>query len=80
MQLVDNRRHHVQYFGFTGVRHVVLVVDQNSLQQLGDNVVVDHLQVISLLNICVDEFENLLLDRTETADFGHLSCDVACAC
>jgi hypothetical protein len=80
MQLVDNRRHHVQYFGFTSVRHVVLVVDQNSLQQLGDNVVVDHLQVISLLNICVDELENLLLDRTETTDFGHLGCDVACAC
>jgi hypothetical protein len=80
MQLVDNRGHHVQYFGLTSVRHIVLVVDQNSLQQLGHNVVVNHLQVISLLNICVDELENLLLDCTETTDFGHLGCNVACVC
>lgn len=37
----------------------------------------NHLKIIRLLDVRVDELENLLLDRTQTSNLGHLGGNVA---
>jgi hypothetical protein len=39
---------------------------------------VDHLQVVSLVNVGADQLEDLLLDGSKTVDLGHFSGSIAC--
>jgi len=50
------------------------------LQQVRHKTLVNHFEVVSLVNVGADQLEDLLLDGPETADLGHLGGDVTCDC
>jgi len=69
MELVDNRRHDVQNFGFACIWHVTVVVDQNGLKEWWDHVGIDHFKIVRLLHVGINEFQNLLLNGAKSPDF-----------
>lgn len=70
MELVNNCGHDVEDLGFACVRHIAVIVNEDGLKQRRHHVGIDHFKVIRLFHICINEFQNLLLDRPEAADFG----------
>lgn len=72
-QYSDDRKH----FRLTRIRNVPLVVQEDSLEKRRHHSLVDHLLVISLLDVSSDQLQDLLLDSPETSDLGHLGRDVA---
>jgi hypothetical protein len=75
MKLVNDSCHDIQDFRLAGVRNVSVVVQQDGFQKRWNHIGIDHLQVIGLLDICVDEFQDLLLDSAKPANFWSLRCD-----
>lgn len=75
MKLGNDRGHHVQYFRFSGIWNVSPVICQDSLKQSRDEVLVDHVKIISFLNVSVDELQNFLLDGSKAPNFRHLGCN-----
>jgi|FreactcultuFSWF8_1027224.scaffolds.fasta_scaffold00008_121 hypothetical protein len=80
LKLLDDGSHNVQDLGLSCIRDVVLVVEEDGLQQVRHKTLVNHFEVVSLVNVGADQLEDLLLDGPETADLGHLGGDVTCDC
>lgn len=77
MELMNDCRHDVQNLGLSSVGHVASIVYKDRLQKGRNHAIVDHLQVIRFLNVGVDEFQDFLLDGSQTADFGGLRGNVS---
>ena len=73
---MNNGGHDIQDLCLSCIGNIIPVVEKNCLKQAGNKAIVDHLQVIGLFNVCVDELEDLFLDGTETADLWHLCCNI----
>ncbi len=72
MKLRDNCRHDIQHLRLTSVRHVAAIVCEDGFQKRRNDVGVDHLEIVSFLNICVNELQNLFLDGPQAANFRCL--------
>lgn len=72
MKLVDNGCHDIQDLGFPCIGHVPVVVDQNSLKERWNHISIDHVSVVGLLHIGIDQLQNFLLDCAKSANFGSL--------
>lgn len=55
-------RHDLENFSIPSIRNVAVVVDQYGIQQRWDNVRANHLEIICLLYIGLNELQNLFLD------------------
>jgi hypothetical protein len=75
LELGDDGGHNVEDLSIAGIGNVTVVVDQYGVQKRRNNAVGNHLQVVRLLDIGVDQLQDLLLDGTETTDTGHLRSD-----
>lgn len=74
---MDDRGDNVKDFGFTSIWNIPLVVKQYSIKKWGNHAVVDHLHIIGLFDVDVDQLQDLLLDRSKTANFGSLGRDIS---
>lgn len=75
MELGDDGGHYIQDLGITCVRDITVVVTQHCLHERWYEVGVDGFQIIGLQNVYIDEFQDFLLDRPHSSDFGHLCGD-----
>lgn len=64
MQLRNNSGHYIQDFCISCIGIIAVVVNQYRVQKCRNNVGIDHLQVVGFLDVDVDEFKNLLLNRS----------------
>jgi hypothetical protein len=78
VQLVDNSCHDVQDLRFACIRHVAVIVNQDSLKKGWHHACIDHFEIIRLLDIGINELQNLLFDGAKTANFGCLGSDLSC--
>lgn len=76
----DNGSSDVQNLSVPCRRHVPVVVAQNSIEQSGDEVGVNTLNILSFLDVGFDKLENLLLDRSKGTDLGSLGGNLAHRC
>jgi hypothetical protein len=61
-KLSNNGRHDLQNFSVTSIGNVAVVVNEDGIEESWDDVGSDHLKIIGLLNICLDELQDLFLD------------------
>jgi hypothetical protein len=76
---MNNRRNNIQDLSFSSVWDVPLIVKKDSIKQRRDHAVIDHLKIVSFLNIDIHQLQYLFLDRSETSNFGSLGCNVSWA-
>ena len=69
---MDNGCHNIQNFGITGICNIALIIEKDCVEQRRNHIFIDHLQVVSFLNINVNELEYLLFDSAKAADLGGL--------
>lgn len=70
MELVNDCGHDIEDLSLACVGHITVVVDEDGLEQRRHHVGIDHFEIVRSFDICVDEFQDLLLDRPETSDLG----------
>ncbi len=75
LEFGDDGGHDIENFGISRVRNIAIVVDQDRIEQRWHDAIVDHVHILGFLNKGVDEFQNLLLHRTQPSNLGHLCCN-----
>ena len=78
-ELGDHGGHGPQDLGVTSTRHVTVVVNQHGIQERRHHLLPHGLEVLSLVDVGLNELENLLLDGPETTDLGHLGSNLTLA-
>jgi hypothetical protein len=71
-ELLDNDRHDLQYFGVSSIGDIAIIIDEYCLKKCRNNVGANHFEVISLVNVCFDKFEDFFLDSAKSPDFWRL--------
>lgn len=61
-KLSNDCRHDLQDFSITSIGDVSVVVNEDGIEESWDDVCSDHLKIIGLLNICLDQLQDLFLD------------------
>lgn len=56
MEFLDDGSHDVEDLGLTRVRHVVAVIQEDGFQKTRNKALVDHLKVVRLFDVDIDEF------------------------
>jgi hypothetical protein len=72
VKLVDDGCHDIQHLGFPCIGHVPVVVDQNSLKERRNHVSINHVGVVRLFHVGIDQLQDLLFDGAKSANFGSL--------
>ena len=63
-KLGDNDGHDLQDLSISSIRHVAVIVNQNGLEESGNDIRANHLKIISFLDICLNELQDFLLDSS----------------
>jgi hypothetical protein len=63
-KLCNDCRHDFQNFSVSSIGDVSVVVDKDSVKESWDNICSHHLEVISFLNVSLNQLQDLLLDRS----------------
>lgn len=74
-KLGDDDGHDLEYFCVTGIGDISVVVNEYSIKKSRHDVCSHHLEVISLLDISLDELQDLFLDRSQSSYSWHLGCN-----
>lgn len=74
-QNADDRRHQVQHLGIPSGRNIPLIVNQDRLQQTGNEIGIRAFEVLRPPDVCLDQLEDLLLDRSQCSDLGRFRGD-----
>lgn len=74
---MDDCCHDTQNFCFSCIEYVSVVVQQDRFEQWGHHICADHLQIICLLHVRVDELEYFLFDRPKSPNPRCLGSNIA---
>jgi hypothetical protein len=78
VELVDDCGHGVEDFCFACVGDIAVIVNENGLEQRRHHIGINHLKVVRLFHICVDELQDFLFDGSKTSDFGSFWRNAPC--
>jgi hypothetical protein len=63
-KLCNDDRHNLQNLSISSIWYIAVVVKENGFKKSWNNVVSDHLEIISFLNIRLDKLQDLLFDSS----------------
>lgn len=78
MKFVDYCSHDVEDLCFASVRYITVIVNENGLEQRRHHIGINHLKVVRLFHVCVDELQDFLLDGSKASDFGSFRRNAPC--
>ena len=67
--------HHIQNLGVSRIWYVTAVIDEYGIQEMRNDISIDHLVIVCFLNIAINKFQDFFLNGPKSTDFGHLRGD-----
>lgn len=71
-KLLDDYRHDLKNLGISCIRDIAVVIDKNSIKQGWYHIGANHFEIVSSLDICLDELQDFLLDCSKSSNLWHL--------
>jgi hypothetical protein len=75
VKLVDDRSHGIQDLGLSCIGNVAGIINQDSLHERGHHAGINHIKIIRLVHIGINELQDFFLDGPKSSDLGGLGCN-----
>lgn len=78
VKLMDDGGHGVQNLCLSRIRDISVIIHQDCFKKWGHHVGIDHLEIVRLLHVGVDELQDFLFDGAKPSNLGSLWRNAPC--